>query len=221
MKAPGPPQTGSAIAPSLLYRLTSLVERLDFSTWFPHPAPVEVELGSGDGGFLVEWAQRHPERNFVGIERLLCRLRKLDRRARRRGLANLRGLRLEAAYCLEYLVPLGGIQALHIYFPDPWPKRRHRERRLVNERFPLLACRALALGGAVFLRTDNADYFDQVRFAFAAQACFREQSTPPQLLAVTTEFEREFLAQGAVIRRAAYQKVASAPHETAARSGRD
>src|ERR1700689_4801384 len=109
--------------PTLIHRLTSIVERLDLAALFPRAQLLEVELGSGDGSFLVNYARLHPERNFLGVERLLGRLRKLDRKGRRAGLTNLRGLRIESAYFLEYLLPRESPATLHIYFPDPWPKR--------------------------------------------------------------------------------------------------
>src|SRR5262245_45077931 len=101
-------QTGSiSINPrdSLIYQLPSIVERLDLATIFPADQPLEVELGSGDGSFLAERAKRKPDHNFIGVERLLGRIRKMERKARRAGLVNLRGVRIESAYFLEYLLP--------------------------------------------------------------------------------------------------------------------
>ena len=207
--SPDAPVLPAAGAPTFLHRLASLVDRLDPVAMFPRAQPLEVELGSGDGSFLLAHAALHPERNHVGIERLLGRLRKLDRQGRRAGLTNLRGLRIEAAYALEYLLPPGGVSALHVYFPDPWPKRRHWRRRLVNERFPGLAARALAPGGHVFLRTDNADYFAQMQAVFGVSRTFRGVETPAELAGICTDFEREFIARGVPILRAAYERLAS------------
>ena len=190
---------------SLLYTLPSIIERLDLAKLFPQAQPLEVELGSGDGSFLAEYARRHPEHNFIGIERLLGRLRKLDRKGQRAGLANLRGVRIECSYFVEYLLPPGSVAALHIYFPDPWPKRKHRRHRLVNERFPTLARRALAPGGTVYLRTDDRDYFEQMVTVFAAEPAFHAVETPGELALLLTDFEREFLARGITTLRAAYQ----------------
>src|SRR5512135_1327009 len=89
---------------SLIYRLPSILERLKLAELFPRPQPLEVELGCGDATFLVDYARRHPERNYIGVERLLGRLRKLDRKGGRAGLANLRGVRIESSYFLEYLL---------------------------------------------------------------------------------------------------------------------
>lgn len=190
---------------SLLVELRTIVEPLDIAGLFPQPQPLHVELGSGDGSFLVQYAALHPEWNFIGVERLLGRLRKIDRKGRRAGVANLRAARIEASYFLQYLLPKASAAALHIYFPDPWPKRKHRKHRLVNESFPQLARAALVPGGAVYLRTDDADYFAQMKAVFAASPLFAEAPTPPGLSEVLTDFERGFHAKGVHTLRAAYQ----------------
>jgi tRNA (guanine-N7-)-methyltransferase len=163
---------------------------------FARPQPLEVELGSGDGSFLALWAKACPGWNFLGVERLLGRLRKLDRKAQRAGLANVRLMRIEAAYFLEFLLPPLSVHALHVYFPDPWPKRKHRKHRLVNERFPELASRILMPHGVVYLRTDDMDYFAQMREVFGADQRFRFEETPDALASVITDFERDFQARG-------------------------
>ena len=181
---------------SLIHRPSSWVERLPLGELFGQTQPLEVELGAGDGSFLAQWAGAHPERNFIGVERLLGRLRKLERKGRRLGLRNLRLMRIEASYFMEYLLPPGSLAALHIYFPDPWPKRKHRKNRLVNEAFVAAAALALAPGGVVWLRTDHAEYFEQMTTVFGAAQEFRALETPPDLAAVVTDFEREFNASG-------------------------
>jgi tRNA (guanine-N7-)-methyltransferase len=183
------------------------VERLDLASLFPKAQPVEVELGSGDGSFLVEYARLHPDRNFLGVERLLGRLRKLDRKGRRAGLANLRGLRIEAAYFVEYLLRPQSVAAFHVYFPDPWPKRKHQARRLINARFVQAAGQALRPGGVLYLRTDSDEYSAQMQAVFAAEQRFCAVDTPPALSALLTDFERDFQTQGKRTLRAAYQAV--------------
>jgi tRNA (guanine-N7-)-methyltransferase len=200
--------TPSGSPASLIHRPASWVERLPLAGMFPVAQPLEAELGSGDGSFLAQWAAANPHRNFLGVERLLGRLRKLDRKGQRLGLSNLRLLRIEAAYFLEYLVPPASLQVLHVYFPDPWPKRKHRKNRLVTERFAEVTARALGPGGMVFLRTDDADYFAQMREGvFDANVKFRAIETPAVLSAVVTDFERGFHARGVATLRAAYQLV--------------
>lgn len=194
------------LAPPVIFKLASIVERLDPARLFPRDQPLEVELGSGDGSFLANYAKLRREHNFLGVERLLGRLRKLERKCLRAGLTNVRGLRIESTYFLEYLLRRGSVSALHIYFPDPWPKRKHRKNRLVNARFTELAREVLSRCGVVYLRTDDENYFEQMTAVFAANEAFRAMETPGELAAVTTDFERNFQARGVRIFRAAYSK---------------
>lgn len=199
---------GQPSAPkNLNIELRSIMEPLNMTELFPRVQPLEVELGCGDASFLVNHAKAHPERNFIGVERLGGRIRKLDRKGRRAGLTNLRGVRIESSYFLEYLLPPKSASALHIYFPDPWPKRRHLKNRFINERFTQIAQRVLVPGGIVYLRTDHADYFEQMTTVFAAAPAFRPIETPPELSARLTDFEEEFLKQGLQTNRAAYELV--------------
>lgn len=190
---------------SLLCHLSTILEPINPTRLFGQPQPLEVELGSGDASFLVEYARQNPGKNFIGVERLLGRIQKLDKKGRRNGLTNLRGVRLESAYFLKYLLPLHSATALHIYFPDPWPKKKHRRHRLIGEHFPQLAREALKLGGIVFLRTDDADYFKQMNEVFDVAQEFQKTETPAELAAITTDFERDFNAQGIPTLRAAFQ----------------
>ena len=190
---------------NLIVELRSILEPLSLPELFPKLQPLEVEPGCGDATFLVELARRHPEKNFIGVERLLGRLRKLERKGRRAGLANLRGVRIESSYFLEYLLPPHSVSVLHIYFPDPWPKKKHRKHRLINGRFPELARAALTPGGTVFLRTDDQDYFQQMTGVFGASRGFEPVETPVELAELLTDFERDFSSKGIQTLRAAYQ----------------
>ena len=184
--------------------LCSLIKPLELVEYFPKPQRLEVELGCGDASFLVEYARRHPERNFIGVERLLGRLRKLDRKGRQARLTNLRGVQIESSYFLRYLLPPHSASVLHVYFPDPWPKKRHHKNRLINESFPALAHAALVPGGVVYLRTDDQDYFGQMNEVFGASEQFQQLETPSELVELPTDFEREFNARGIGTLRAAY-----------------
>jgi tRNA (guanine-N7-)-methyltransferase len=202
-------QPGHRIQPGrLLYEITSLTERIDLAGLFAVRQPLELELGAGDGSFLRDYAALHPERNFVGVERLKGRLRKIDRKGQRQGLSNIRGIRIEAAYFLRHLVPADSFAAIHVYFPDPWPKVRHRRRRLICDPFTHDAARALAAGGLVHVRTDCTDYFAGMREAFARNREFLPVETPRELAAVLTDFEREWHAQGRPTLRASFRKTA-------------
>jgi len=189
---------------SLIVELRSIVEPLALGGLFPKPQPLEVELGCGDASFLVELARRHPEKNFIGVERLLGRITKLDRKGRRAGLRNVRGVRIESGYFLQYLLPPHSASALHIYFPDPWPKTRHHKNRLISGQFPALARAALAPGGKVFLRTDDAPYFSQMTGVFDRAEEFEKIQTPSELAELLTDFEKDFHARGIRTLHAAY-----------------
>src|SRR6185503_19609392 len=101
----------------------------------------------------------------------------------------------EASYVIEYLLPHGSVKALYVYFPDPWPKRKHRKNRLINERFAEKAYRALEPSDIVYLRTDDADYFAQMKAVFDANVNFRPITLPQELASVETNFEQEFSRQ--------------------------
>ncbi|MEO6034694.1 MAG: tRNA (guanosine(46)-N7)-methyltransferase TrmB [Verrucomicrobiota bacterium] len=203
MEIVAPSKTDSAS--SLIHKLASVVECLSVEGLFPTTHPLEVELGAGDGSFLAKYATANPERNFIGVERLLGRLRKIDRKGLRAGLTNLRLVRIEASYLLEFLLPEKSVSAFHVYFPDPWPKRKHRKNRLVKERFTELAGKVLLPNGMIYLRTDDADYFAQMVRVFEANRSFTKVETPPALSSVVTDFERNFHLRGVPTLAAAYQ----------------
>lgn len=190
--------------PQIIIQPASYVEKLPIRDLFVTQQPLEVELGAGDGSFLVTWAEKNPAQNFLAVERLLGRLRKAERKIRRQGLSNVRLLRIEAGYFLEYLLPTGSVSALHVYFPDPWPKRKHHRHRLINEHFTNVAAKVLQPGGTVYLRTDDKPYFAQMTAMFAHNPVFKSKDTPAELRAVLTDFERGFHVQGISTNHAAY-----------------
>jgi len=124
--------------------------------------PLEVDLGCGDGSFLMEMAAHYPERDFLGVERLLGRVRKVCRKAQRRGLENARVLRLDSRYVVEWLLPEAQVSRLHLLCPDPWPKVRHHRRRLVQMEFLEAVRRVLIPGGEFLFMTDHQEYFEWV-----------------------------------------------------------
>jgi tRNA (guanine-N7-)-methyltransferase len=200
-------QDTAAPAETLIYPLTDIMSLLPLDTMFPVVQPLEVELGAGDGGFIAQYAALRRDRNIIAVERLLGRLRKIDRRGRRAGLTNLQGVRVENSYLLQWLVPPGSVDAVHLYFPDPWPKRRHWKNRLVTEAFTEIVHGALKPGGVIYLRTDALDYFEQMVLVFDANQKFERSETPVELANVTTDFERGFNAKGIPTNRAAYRKI--------------
>ena len=113
----------------------------------------------------------------------------------------------EAAYVLKYLLPPGLLDAIHVYFPDPWPKKRHHKNRLISEPFPPLAKRLLREGGIVYLRTDNIEYFEQMLEVFGDAVGFETVETPEPMKQLVTDFEQQFNAQGIPTNYAAYRSV--------------
>jgi tRNA (guanine-N7-)-methyltransferase len=179
---------------------------LDLAQVFLRPAPLEIDLGCGNGSFLVAMAERFPERNFLGIERLLGRVRSACGRAARHGLGNVRVLRVETSYAVEYLLPPGSTAVAHLLFPDPWPKKRHQRRRIVTEDFVNAVHRLLAPDGCWRIATDQEDYFASIRELVAGDV-FAEEAERDESFPLTT-FEKRFRAQGAPIYRLLLRKVA-------------
>jgi tRNA (guanine-N7-)-methyltransferase len=179
---------------------------LDLQEIFGRVGPLEVDLGCGDGGFLAQLAARSPERNFLGIEKLGGRVRRASKKASRLGVKNLRVLRIESSYAIQYLLPPGSVEVVHLLFPDPWPKRKHKRRRLVQPAFLELIHRLLAPGGRFRIATDQENYFRAIQELILPDAFVTETNTPNDSFPVTT-FERHFLAEGAPIHRLTLRKV--------------
>ena len=195
------------VAPSgALYRLTNLTDSIPVADLFPTRAPVDLEIGCGDGSFLARYAKLHPELNFFGIERLLGRVHKLEKKALLGGLTNLRILSIEASYLLRYLLNPESFSAIHVYFPDPWPKKKHHKNRLVNQEFTGHAEKLLGSRGWVHLRTDNLDYFEQMLRVFDAAPAFERTLPPEGLLNVRTDFETDFHKLGVPTKWVSYRK---------------
>ena len=121
--------------------------------------PLEVDLGCGDGSFLIDMARHHPDRDFLGVERLLGRVRKVCKKITRGQLENARVFRLESQYVTEWLLPENSVSRLHLLCPDPWPKLRHHRRRLVQVDFLCAVNRCLVPGGEFLFMTDHEEYF--------------------------------------------------------------
>ncbi|MDX1500958.1 MAG: tRNA (guanosine(46)-N7)-methyltransferase TrmB [Thermoanaerobaculia bacterium] len=125
--------------------------------------PWEVELGFGKGRYLLSRAAGDPDRRFLGIERAGSYLGLAARRARRRDLVNVVLLRGDALYLLSAVLPRGFAAAVHVYFPDPWPKSRHEKRRLLDPGSIDLVVGLLGPGGRLYFATDFLSYGASVR----------------------------------------------------------
>jgi tRNA (guanine-N7-)-methyltransferase len=145
-------------------------------------------------------------RDFLGIERLAGRVGSTCRKIECAGLTNARVMRFEISYAVEHLLPPSSIAAFYLLFPDPWPKRRHAARRLVNDAFLGSLHRALVAGGKVQIATDEADYFRQITRAVSNSRDFVIVPNSASVLPVT-KFERGFRDRGVPIHRLELRKV--------------
>lgn len=184
----------------------SYLEPLDVGKIFGRNAPLEVDLGCGDGSFLVALAQRWPERNFVGVERLAGRVRSACRKIGALGLTNARVVPHEILHAVQQLFARGSVETFHLLFPDPWPKRRHHARRIVTPEFLRAIGRALRPGGELRIATDAVEYFTQIRETAANVAVLTPIDCSDADLPSTT-FEERFRQRGLTIHRLALRKV--------------
>ena len=159
--------------------------------------PLEVDLGCGDGSFLMEMAREFPERDFLGVERLLGRVRKVCKKITRRQLENARVLRLDSRYVVEWLLPEGSVSRLHLLCPDPWPKLRHNRRRVMQLTFLEAVRRALVPGGEFLFMTDHEEYF---QWAVEKVADFGEfevlEWTESTFFYPKTDFQQQWESEG-------------------------
>jgi len=150
---PRPPFSEKEFVPPHYFR------RLEARELLREGRPLEVDLGCGDGSFLRDLAAGHPERDFLGVERLLGRCKKVGKKIARAGLDNARILRLDSKYVVEWLLPPESVSRVHLLCPDPWPKVRHHRRRLVQVPFLGAVKAALEPDGEFLFMTDHEEYF--------------------------------------------------------------
>jgi tRNA (guanine-N7-)-methyltransferase len=181
--------------------------RITWDQIFPRVAPLDLDIGAGEGAFLLEMARRHPERNFLAIERLLGRVGKICRGALREGLTNVRVLRLEGAYAMKHLFPLESVARAYVSFPDPWPKRHHHPRRIIQDDFLQDLRAVLEPGGELRLKTDDLPYFTWMEKVAARAPGYERVEWPEDPDYPITNFERRFLAQGMPIHKLMLRKV--------------
>lgn len=186
--------------------LADLPLPFDLHDLFGREAPVEMEIGAGRGDFFAGYAARNPHLNLLAVERKLTVIRKAVKKVQRAGLTNAVLLNVEVRHLLQEYVPAGSLQAVHIYFPDPWPKHRHLRRRFVQAENLDALLRAMEPGGLLYFRTDVQDYFEVAMQALHARVELQPYQTPAEILAITTGYEQRFLREGLPIYRAAFQK---------------
>lgn len=178
----------------------SLAEKpLDLAAIFANTLPVELEIGSGKGAFLLRRARQRPEINLLGVEWVQKYACYAADRACRAGLDNVKLICADAASLFKVALPDRSLWRVHIYFPDPWPKKKHHRRRLIQPEFLRQVRRVLKLGGGLGMVTDHPDYFRQMVSALSvvrglAPVPFRSQAENGEL--VGTNFERKYSAGG-------------------------
>ncbi len=176
---------------------------IDWAAVFGRDADVELELGFGKARFLIESARARPDADFFGVERSLKWYREGRRRILKDPPANLRVCRAEALDFLARRVPTGSLRVLHVYHPDPWPKRRHRKRRLLTPALLAEALRCLAPGGELRVTTDHHDYSLAIGELLAAEP--RLVALPWELDDPDTHFEAKYRKEGRSIHRFRYR----------------
>ena len=199
-----------ALAPYLL-ELPPEPAPLDPAAVFGNGRPVEVEVGFGKGLFLVTAGQACPEVNFLGIEIERKYTLFTANRLAKRGLGNVRVACGDARAWLRDRLPAGAVQAVHVYFPDPWWKKRHQKRRLFTEEFAAVCERVLRPGGLLHLASDVEEYFGIIVGLVEQRPGF-ERLPPPDVkepahdLDYLTNFERKYRREGRPIFRARYRR---------------
>lgn len=194
-----------------LLPLAELPDPFDPASVFPTAAPVELEVGSGKGLFLSAAAAAAPDRNFLGIEIAHGYARMIAGRLAAAGLANARIVHGDAGFLVGSLLPDACLAGLHVYFPDPWWKARHRKRRVLSEPFLLQGGRALATGSVLHIWTDVEEYFLEAMAAARATGLFaeprvEEPNEPAHDLDYRTHFERRTRLAGMPVWRAALER---------------
>lgn len=208
--------------------LSEVQAPIDWHALFGNARPVEIEIGSGKGRFILEASKRHPEINYVGIERAHKyveltreRFQKYIRHHEARpaenpfaakvagAFTNVHLVWTDATYFLTRYVPTESVQAYHIYFPDPWPKKRQRKRRIFrNQDFLAALARTLTAGGRLHIVTDYAEYFAELQERISQHTPLHRVTLalPPEQSHIPTSFELKYLAEGRQIYRVVYVK---------------
>ena len=184
---------------------------IDWREFFGNAHPIELDIGCGRGMFLVNAGLMRPEINYLGIELDYKEARHGAKRVYKRKMPNVRVLGGDANIALERFIPPGSVAAVHVYFPDPWWKRKHLRRRLFTDRFADRIAAVLQPDGLLHVWTDVADYFEVVsallnhheQFA----ACPPPEERPAEHdLDYQTSFERKKRQAGYLIHRGLWKK---------------
>ena len=172
--------------------------RLNSREIFARAAPLVLEIGSGMGETTAHIAEANPETDYVAVEVHGPGVGSLLKKIEAAGLQNLRLIRHDAVQVLEKMIADGSLAGIHLFFPDPWPKKRHHKRRLVQPAFTALAARKLAPGGYIHAATDVPDYAEQMDTVFSAEPLLMKASLERER--PVTKFERRGIGLGHPVR---------------------
>lgn len=207
-------------------RTEHLTTPADWPALFGNDKPVALEIGCGIGDFIAQTASEQPETNFIAIDYYNKGCYKTCRRLDMRGLSNVRVLREEARQFIAERIPPGTLSAVYINCPDPWPKKKHRKRRLVNHRFMEFLDTYLAPGAQFFFATDFDDYGIDVAGMMAGQPGFSNCLAPDLYRHELpgyhlSKYMRKFMAEGKKIYFIHYRKHNGYPTEDLPRETAD
>jgi tRNA (guanine-N7-)-methyltransferase len=200
--------------PDVVLKPEELAGPIDFIQVFGRSGPVHIEIGSGRASFLVSQAKAEPQANFLGIEWARKYWRHAIDRIGRWSLTNVRIVRADAPVFLRDFVPEGSVDCFHIYFPDPWPKKRHHKRRLLQQSNVELLIRCLKPGGTIRIATDHADYFEQIKTVTSVLGDKVEEIEFPRPAGARegertgTNYERKYIQDGRPVYVIALRKIA-------------
>ena len=167
--------------------------------------PLVLEIGSGMGETTAAIAAAHPEAQFVAVEVHGPGVGSLLNRIEKEKLGNVRVIRHDAVEVLQRMVADDSLAAIHLFFPDPWPKKRHHKRRLVQPGFASLAARKLRPGGVLHAATDWPDYAEQMESVFSGEALLT-RSDKGLFIRPTTKFEARGRGLGHPIRELFFRR---------------
>jgi tRNA (guanine-N7-)-methyltransferase len=191
----------------------------DWKRDFGRAAPLELEIGPGRGAFALDHAERHPELDLIVIETRRSDCELIRARAAKRGLRNLMVLHGDARLLVPRLFPPGSLAAVHLQFPDPWWKRRHHKRRMLDADFGHQMRALLATGGIVDFRTDVPGYAREGEQTWLEAGFEKLPDESPEVLSTR---ERRYAVSGQPVFRARFRNPGAAVRPTqTGRSGRD
>ena len=189
---------------------------IDLECLFGRPGPVHLEMGSGKGTFLLNQARLNPHFNYFGIEWANKYYRYSVDRMRRWQVDNVRILRTDGRVFIQQYLPDESIDAFHVYFPDPWPKKRHHKRRFFQPAVMAQLARCLVIGGEIRTATDHAEYFEIIQSVLLDDPVSAQAFEPVDFLPANTaapgewvgsNFERKYIQQDRPIYTLAVRKI--------------